>query len=51
MLVAMMAVQANADTNATDMNADADTGRSGCRAEQTQRKDRYDQFLHDKSLL
>ena len=46
----VVAVDTDTHTNAADMNADGDTGGCRSRAQQTQRKNRYEQFLHDNSL-
>ena len=49
-MMMVMTVQADTHADIADMHADADTGGRRGRAEQTQRKNRYEQFLHDNSL-
>jgi hypothetical protein len=49
-MMVVMTVKAHAHADIADMNADGDTGGGRGRAEQTQRKYRDEQFLHDNSL-
>ena len=49
-MVVMMTMEANTHADITDMNADADTGERRRCAEQRQRNNGNDQFLHYDSL-
>jgi hypothetical protein len=49
-MIVVAAMEADTHANAADMNADANAGRSRCRAEQAQGENGDDQLFHDNSF-